>query len=174
MNITDIDDKIIKRARQNHLWDKYLEKQPKLEQILDDCKKVLVIFEKKVKKQEDPDKKKMQEGQVETLNKALENVENALNANLPVDESKNELLLASKDLISDWLDDKFGNDVTENSIFSSLPKYWEDQFHKDMEALNILPVDCLTRVSEYIPENVAFIDKVSLKMGQSANLFHYF
>ncbi|CAK6982954.1 cysteine--tRNA ligase%2C cytoplasmic isoform X2 [Scomber scombrus] len=36
MNITDIDDKIIKRARQNYLLDQYKEKQPQAAQILQD------------------------------------------------------------------------------------------------------------------------------------------
>ncbi len=29
-----------------------------------------------------------------------------------------------------------------------------------MEALNVLPADCLTRVSEYVPEIVDFIQKI--------------
>lgn len=43
----------------------------------------------------------------------------------------------SKDLLADWLDKQFGSQVTENSIFSNLPKYWEGEYHKDMEALNV-------------------------------------
>jgi cysteinyl-tRNA synthetase len=31
---------------------------------------------------------------------------------------------------------------------------------QDMEALNVLPADCLTRVSEYVPEIVDFIQKI--------------
>lgn len=40
MNITDIDDKIIKRARQNYLFDKYLKEKLSLEQVLADAKEV--------------------------------------------------------------------------------------------------------------------------------------
>lgn len=47
------------------------------------------------------------------------------------------LLESSKDLLSDWLDKRFGSEVTENSIFSVLPKHWEGEFHRDMEALNV-------------------------------------
>lgn len=43
----------------------------------------------------------------------------------------------ARDLLSDWLDMKFGSQVTDNSIFSKLPKFWEAEFHKDMEALNV-------------------------------------
>ncbi len=37
------------------------------------------------------------------------------------------------------------------------PTMYNDQ---DMEALNVLPADCLTRVSEYVPEIVDFIQKI--------------
>lgn len=53
--------------------------------------------------------------------------------------SSKVLLDNSKDLLSDWLDQQFGSDVSENSIFSTLPKYWEGEYHKDMDALNVSP-----------------------------------
>merc|ERR1712106_704816 len=34
------------------------------------------------------------------------------------------------------------------------------EFHKDMTALNVLPADCLTRVSEYVPEIVLYINRI--------------
>ena len=49
MNITDIDDKIIKRARQNHLFEEYAEAKPGLEKLLDDCQVVLKAHEETVK-----------------------------------------------------------------------------------------------------------------------------
>ena len=51
--------------------------------------------------------------------------------------SSKVLLENSKDLLADWLDKQFGSQVTENSIFSILPKYWEGEYHKDMDALNV-------------------------------------
>lgn len=47
------------------------------------------------------------------------------------------LLESAKDLLADWLDKQFGSQVTENSIFSILPKYWEGEYHRDMDALNV-------------------------------------
>lgn len=47
------------------------------------------------------------------------------------------LLAEAKDLLSDWLDATLGSGVTDNSIFSELPKFWEAEFHKDMAALNV-------------------------------------
>lgn len=61
MNITDIDDKIIKRARQNYLFEKYVNETKSLEQILDDHKDVLNQFNDVIAKNTDADKKVMLE-----------------------------------------------------------------------------------------------------------------
>ncbi|CAH1954639.1 unnamed protein product [Acanthoscelides obtectus] len=61
MNITDIDDKIIKRARQNYLYEKYIKENHNLEKVIDDSKQVLENLSSKVKKAADPDKKHMYE-----------------------------------------------------------------------------------------------------------------
>lgn len=57
MNITDIDDKIIKRARQNYLYDQYVASSASLEQILNDHKQVLDQLNDVIAKNTDPDKK---------------------------------------------------------------------------------------------------------------------
>lgn len=40
MNITDIDDKIITRARQNYLFDKYVSEKHSLPQVIKDAREV--------------------------------------------------------------------------------------------------------------------------------------
>lgn len=57
MNITDIDDKIIKRARQNYLYEEYVAAAKPLEQLLDDHKHVLNQLNDVIAKNTDPDKK---------------------------------------------------------------------------------------------------------------------
>lgn len=47
------------------------------------------------------------------------------------------LIEDSKDLLADWLDAKHGSEVVDNSIFAALPRHFEEEFHKDMEALNV-------------------------------------
>lgn len=49
------------------------------------------------------------------------------------------LLESSRDLLADWLDRLLGSQVTDNHIFLNLPKLWEEEFHRDMEALNVSP-----------------------------------
>lgn len=59
MNITDIDDKIIKRARQNYLYERYVASSTSLEQIVSDHKEVLEQLNDVIAKNTDPDKKTM-------------------------------------------------------------------------------------------------------------------
>lgn len=62
MNITDVDDKIIKRARQSYLYEKYVNSSVTLEQLLEDQKLVLDAFNENLRATTDPDKKAMMEG----------------------------------------------------------------------------------------------------------------
>ncbi|XP_017314791.1 cysteine--tRNA ligase, cytoplasmic isoform X2 [Ictalurus punctatus] len=163
MNITDIDDKIIKRARQNHLLEQYRAKKPKASQILQDVLTAREPFKVKLAETTDPDKKQMLERLDAAVTAALTPLQGSMKSGAEdaIVQSQAEVLLEeAKDLLSDWLDSQFGSQVTENSIFSLLPKYWEGEYHKDMEALNVLPPDVLTRVSEYVPEIVEFVKKI--------------
>ncbi|XP_010766784.1 cysteine--tRNA ligase, cytoplasmic isoform X2 [Notothenia coriiceps] len=178
MNITDIDDKIIKRARQNHLLEQYMEKQPHAAQILQDVLSARGPFQANLALTTDPDKKQMLERLDAAVAAALQPLQAAMEgkaAQEVVQPLAEVLLQNSKDLLSDWLDTQFGSQVTENSIFSILPNYWEGDYHKDMEALNVLPPDVLTRVSEYVPEIVDFVKKVvSNGYGYESNGSVYF
>lgn len=62
MNITDVDDKIIKRARQSYLYEKYVNSSVTLVQLLEDQKLVLDAFNENLRATTDPDKKVMMEG----------------------------------------------------------------------------------------------------------------
>lgn len=52
-------------------------------------------------------------------------------------KAKCDLLSSAKDPISDWLDSKYGSTITDNAIFTALPRFWENEYHKDMKALNV-------------------------------------
>ncbi|XP_019375255.1 PREDICTED: cysteine--tRNA ligase, cytoplasmic isoform X1 [Gavialis gangeticus] len=163
MNITDIDDKIIKRARQNYLFEQYIEKKPSVAQLLEDVKTASEPFSVKLNETTDPDKRQMLERIQNTVKSAVEPLEKAVSERVlgeEISKHAKTLVEEAKDLLSDWLDIKFGSQVTDNSIFSKLPKFWEAEYHKDMEALNVLPPDVLTRVSEYVPEIVEFVKRI--------------
>uniref|UniRef100_A0A8D3CZJ4 Cysteine--tRNA ligase, cytoplasmic n=1 Tax=Scophthalmus maximus TaxID=52904 RepID=A0A8D3CZJ4_SCOMX len=171
MNVTDIDDKIIKRARQNHLLDQYKEKQPTAAQILQDVLSARGPFQAQLASTTDPDKKQM----MERLDAAVGAALLPLQAAMQSGDAAASLLDSSRDLLSEWLDKRFGSEVTENSIFSLLPKFWEGEYHRDMEALNVLPPDVLTRVSDFVPEIVEFVKKiVSNGFGYESNGSVYF
>ncbi|XP_058129331.1 cysteine--tRNA ligase, cytoplasmic [Anopheles ziemanni] len=164
MNITDIDDKIIKRARQNFLYERYLEQAKgfPLERLLDDSKEVMTTFRANIARTTDPDKKTMMDRMLEKLTVAVDNLSLAVKDGDEgkVKEAQEKLLHDSKDPLADMLDGKQGSSVTENAIFETLPRFWEDEFHKDMNALNVLPPDVLTRVSEYVPQIVTYIERI--------------
>lgn len=158
MNITDIDDKIIKRARQNHLYEEYIkDKSSNSLQVIDDVKKAISEYESNLQDVKDADKINMMQKSLQNASNALKIAESENNLN---EESLQNLLHNSQDILSDYLDAYYGKNVTDNSIFSSLPAKWEEAFYADMEALNVLPPDVVTRVSEYVPEIVTYVEKI--------------
>ena len=47
------------------------------------------------------------------------------------------LISSSESVLGEWLDKLKGHEVTDNSIFSHLPRHYENEFNKDMDALNV-------------------------------------
>ena len=50
--------------------------------------------------------------------------------------------------------------VTDPSISRSLARFWEAKFFEDMARLRVSEPDTLTRVTEYVPEIVAFVERI--------------
>lgn len=63
-----------------------------------------------------------------------------------------------KDILSPYLDKRDGHSVTDPKIFRDTAAYWENHFNEDMAKLNVLPPTITTRVSEFVPENVSFVE----------------
>nr|CDJ80309.1 Cysteinyl-tRNA synthetase domain containing protein [Haemonchus contortus] len=165
MNITDIDDKIIKRARQRHLFAKYLETNEEassVEKIIKDVVDALENFRKKYESETDVDKKKMYETSIGKVDSCAQLLEKALQKGDKggIHYAKDQLLIEARDVLSEWLDAQFGNAVNDHSVFDNLAKTYEREFLSDMARLNVLPADVVTRVSEYIPEIVAYVEKI--------------
>lgn len=158
MNITDIDDKIIRRARQSHLMEQYKRRKLPLEDVLIDIDAALKPFKTKLVTA-DSEKRMMMESILNKVNAAVSAVNHSVRT-APGSEDVQALIEECWDLLADWLDSWLGHTVCDNSIFSSLPKLWEEAFYADMEALNVLPPDVVTRVSEYVPEIVEYIQKI--------------
>lgn len=174
MNITDIDDKIILRARQGHLLKEFAGSfADKDKELRAELTVALEWFNKKKFENTTGDWEEllmnelvskreagiMTEGEVKKLT--------ALEASLTV-----KAFLAGAvdscdlenggfaEVLAPWLDDCKGATVTDQKIFRDLAAYWEADFMEDMRSLNVMPADYLTRVSEYVPEIIAYVEKI--------------
>ncbi|VDP09540.1 unnamed protein product [Soboliphyme baturini] len=162
MNITDIDDKIIKRARQKYLLKAYLEKDVSLEQLITEIISAIKQYKQKFEEESSPDKKKMMQQVLTIVDAAASEFEAALKSSdqAKIELAKNMLLLEAADVLAEWLDTAQGATVTDHSIFSAHAKFYEEDFYKDMASLNVLPPNTVTRVSEYIDEIIDFVKQI--------------
>ena len=111
-----------------HLFEEYSKKELTLSQLVSDVNEALKVSEEKLANEEDKDKKEMYRKMVDKVKATLSKSEST---------TKEELLNDSVDVLSTWLDKKLGKQVTDNSIFSKVPKLYEARFHEDMAALNV-------------------------------------
>ncbi|XP_074598865.1 cysteine--tRNA ligase, cytoplasmic [Brevipalpus obovatus] len=152
MNITDIDDKIIKRARQIYLFEKFRTN------ILKDGTKAFEdimlqsteFYGQKLSRETDMDKQAMMQ---RLMSKCVLSVDGDV-------KSIEEALNSNRDVLVEYLDHKYGSEVEDNKIFTSLPRKFEDEFFEDMRALNIPRPETVTRVSEFIDQIIEYIEKI--------------
>ena len=78
---------------------------------------------------------------------------------------RGEVFGGADEILLPYLDSihKESIDSKEHSIWTDVTKYWENDFMSDMAALNVLPADVVTRVTEYVPQIADFVDKVVQK-----------
>ena len=87
-----------------------------------------------------------------------------MDENLSLDD--NLALPHVKDLVQDYLELKFPPTDASPSDFKAVQDFVrvnEVRFHEDMKALGVEPPSCLTRVTEHIPEIVAFVTEIFKK-----------
>lgn len=66
-------------------------------------------------------------------------------------------------------------DTSDQSMFTDLTRHMEGEFMDDMDALNVLRPDAVTRVTEYVPQIVDFVDRIVKKgFGYEAEGSVYF
>lgn len=183
MNITDIDDKIIKRARSNHLCDQYKKQTiQKLihenghQDIIEYIKNAIEQYRSRRKDEEDKFKRDMianvvtsSQAALEELGRYLSKISDLKNSgdNNPKNDSIDkrtkdfeEIFHKLNDIIADDQDTLLGHTITDHKIFESLTVHYEQEFHDDMKKLGVLPASALTRVSGFIPQIGAYIKRL--------------
>ncbi|TPX56049.1 cysteine---tRNA ligase [Powellomyces hirtus] len=185
MNITDIDDKIIREARYKYLFDSLKTKTTSLSaELLNEVQEAWQAYVNAKFKSHAPKSledfetfaNKYQSGGiaeaaeelkydlfVKTATRTVAAIKTAraeLEKGTTSQDSAHALLDQSKDIVAAALDSKDGQTVTDPKVFRDFAAYWEEQYFVDMDALNIRRPDILTRVSEYVPEIATYIEKI--------------
>lgn len=182
-NVTDIDDKIILKAREEYLLKNYTAKQggkitkEYLAKVDEGLAKYIAknlpdykgdaldyaafkqwadgldIKQLKISKPKVPMHVKSCLGAFSAVRAAAEGAEAGA-------EQFEAFVAATRDVVMPLLDAELGSTVTDPAIFRNCAAFWERMFDSDMRRLNVMPPTVITRVSEYIPEIVAFVAKI--------------
>ncbi|KAI0157593.1 tRNA synthetases class I (C) catalytic domain-containing protein [Xylariaceae sp. FL1272] len=74
----------------------------------------------------------------------------------------NQIFKGAEEILLPYFDSlhKETIDTSDQTIFTSLTQSMEDSFTSDMDALNVLRPDVVTRVTEYVPQIATFVEKV--------------
>ncbi|KAI9105893.1 tRNA synthetases class I (C) catalytic domain-containing protein [Phlyctochytrium arcticum] len=185
MNITDIDDKIIREARYKFLFEKLKTDTSSLsKQLIHQVQEAWTEYVKSKFKTNAPTSleslaafvHKYQNGGIPEAAEeakydlyvktavraadALQVAQSALKAGNASKADADTLLDASRDIVAGHLDSRYKETVTDPKIFRDFAAFWEAEYFRDMDALNIKRPDVLTRVSEYVPEIVTYIERI--------------
>ncbi|MES1904494.1 MAG: hypothetical protein MHPSP_000449 [Paramarteilia canceri] len=153
MNITDVDDKIINRARRNFLLDNFMQSEQKIEELSQTFQKGLKLTNDKLVKNK--------EGTplYDVISNSLLKAEKSFNS-IKSGTKFNTDMTDLQAIISESLDHDKGHEINDKQIFKKFAEKFEKSFHEDCQKLNIIPPTVITRCTEYIEEMIEFIDKI--------------
>jgi cysteinyl-tRNA synthetase len=173
MNITDVDDKIIKRGREGYLYEKFCTENSinenggsngKFEEAMKILQQVgehtLNAATKKFDGAETDEERALYQKRIDEAREIISSINDLASANSASGTSLKDLVPSIKSQIGEYLDFVHGKDVRDKKIFDALAKANEKAYFEDMENLGIRPPAVITRVSEYVPEIVDFTQRI--------------
>ncbi|KAK1759911.1 hypothetical protein QBC47DRAFT_357730 [Echria macrotheca] len=181
MNYTDVDDKIIIKARRKRLLELEKEKPKRADEVRDIVFKAFTAYAESNLPliAEDLDENNYQ-GRKEAAYGAVLAGGTLSGEGKPGDnEAKLKMHLnnmdsaakslqqgsgfdGAEDVLLPYLDSLYKEtiDTSDQTIFTDLTKAMEKSFNDDMKALNVLEPDVVTRVTEYVPQIVSFVERI--------------
>ncbi|KAI9802282.1 MAG: hypothetical protein M1833_001788 [Piccolia ochrophora] len=83
----------------------------------------------------------------------------------PTSLSTADFYQSTADVLLPHLDSLQGSNIRADDygIFSALTTHWEKKFEEDLKMLNCLPPSALTRVTEFVPQIVHFVERIVSK-----------
>ncbi len=83
----------------------------------------------------------------------------------PALQKKDKIFIEAEEILLPYLDSLYKEtiDTSDQTMFTDLTRRMEGEFFKDMDALNVLRPDHLTRVTEYVPQIAQFVAKIEEK-----------
>jgi cysteinyl-tRNA synthetase len=171
INITDIDDKIILRSRQNKLFDDFSKEAESMTDA--ECQKAVesamkIAEDKLLAKRPAAPEGKASEKDKQEYDKLLQEHQlkvgqfGELKSKVAAARSnKKSLLAAAREPLMAKLDKERGHTVTDHAIFNAHARHFEDEYFEDMDNLGILRPDVVTRISDFMDGQVqVYIEKL--------------
>jgi cysteinyl-tRNA synthetase len=75
---------------------------------------------------------------------------------------ENKIFGGADEILLPYLDSLYKESIDghDHTIFTSVTQFWEKDFMQDMDALNVLQPDVITRVTAYVPQIVTFVERI--------------
>ncbi|KUJ17832.1 uncharacterized protein LY89DRAFT_684758 [Mollisia scopiformis] len=75
---------------------------------------------------------------------------------------ENKVFGGADEVLLPYLDSLYKDSIDgkDHTIFTKVTQYWEAQFMDDMDNLNVMRPDYITRVTTYVPQIVTFVDMI--------------